>query len=1505
MGVESSRVVAAGTTLQYGVHYASSDVAVWPHLAPFAQWFTAQDALALRARLNQRTSSSMLSFAEFVAWLQNGRAPVALHQQTMPVRHDVLTPEFVSDSDLAKMIGAVAPEDPATTRVLEMHLEHVFHSFKGANSSKVYAMEVLAALVLVSRAIWSFDEKVRVLMELFHDAALSARHAAAAGVGCSASSSERCFKETDVAQLLLCAMRGVAKVTVGVGSVWEHHGIAVTSVARQLSAACVDDALEARKRLQPHESGQVSPSNHSRAVSSPKRLGGGGGHRYLNKHHRSCSFVLGGISAREFRQFVAHRPTIQRFVALFACEELRNPFTFAPLCSPSTGTPLPSSYRGALAKQTHLYHSLLQNYVTFEGRHAVRRLSAVVLIQCTWRRHRARSLLERHREYRAQQRHASAARLQGYLRQFWLAKVLEQHADAEREAFNGGVFVAGSGPCVPQKLSTDDSASSVTRNHPGLSVSVSPLTLLGTFKLLNVRIARVAASQNFALAVAGDRQSLFAWGRCLPCVYEGESSTRLFQPTPMRLAYAFAQEGTGLEAENAVAITQVACGLQHALVLTNDGMVHSWGFNDHGQLGHGAAETLEARTNGLMTYETYFDERDGQESEFLNEPTRLMYFLGSPAQHADPIPIQQVSCGDYYCMALSRDGDVFTWGEASEGQLGHGDAHTAFQVAFADRHMLNSAFTFLAQPEPVLALSNVDVAQISCCRNHSAALACDGRVFEWGSWGKRRGRDMENAFVPVEREYVRELRLRQLSVGDHHTLAEGSSVWMELMPPTPFAAAAAGTASDAHSNDSIDDAGVHPETDDTTDAASDLQPSTTDAFGVGKSSFYLACAAYSCSFESIERLFACSNSGDRSFCAPTKRSWECTIVEFDVDDLEDDPEELAGQQIEGGVDEDPSLLHQHEVAGDAQSVWRKRVQQFALSVEQVGRFDARVQQLRPLSYRQNHGYSYEKLLNAWLLGHVENRFVAFPRGRPAGFYVQFLVPLGAISHAESEQRAESEQADGYVAPAVVEFLVCGSSTAMRAIRKRGFAVHAFHPRMEDAKLTRIQRKKRKHLSIVTEENSLFILEFDASCLPSSFGVLSEENEDDVALSGLVVSEMTTRVLAAQESGVLAVLIVLDLFNVEPFELQFDDDSGVYIPVLMADRFALATFASDHDSLSGATKMSLHELLNLMLTSPQDGSDSEASSAPGAAPPPPMHRSVSSRFVSRPMWTVRCFRRVDTLGARVSCALANGASGVILIQDSESVEMDGETKGAPVILCGRLPSSDSLVRVDDPASAQPQQRFEDRLIAMISHEEGARLRAASHMTLCQKYMPLLSRDGSNYELVAEVAFEIRPGGTTYAWGNAQSGRLGVGPSSSDTFQDGYEALTDTTYRFLENPTPIATLAGLEMRQLECGGAHSLAITAGGKVFAWGRGSRGALAQTRASKKGGKRRSDSSEATRDLWVPKQVHGLRFENIVQATANDACSLFLTETVSPPLYRERRREIAQLKSVARKSFM
>lgn len=1326
-------------TLQCGVQYKSTDVAVWPHLFPLAQWFTAQEATVLAQQLRRRTRTNMLTEQEFSAWLLRADGDpqcILLHQRaTRPIGPD----DVLAVPAPWQTTGQTStPQEQNASLLMEMYLAHVFHAFLRPNSRKLYALEFLAALVVISRAIWDLDQKLQLLIELFHDRARSSS-------GHEHPLQKR-LKEADVAQLVLCVMNGVAKATMGVQRVWAAFGLKSVTLARQLAADCM-----------------------SHAAGSGRT-----------------------ITAKELTTFVRSKADLLHFLALFGGEELRNPFTFGVLRSPCTGLSMPNTYAPMLDHQTKLYDQLVAQYVSFVGRQDKRSHAAALLIQSTWRRRCSQSLLGLHKDEYTRQRHISATKLQRGIKQCHFARLVQKYAEAERQAFNGGVLVAGSGACVPG-------------NGPR-ALPAKALHLVDSFKLNQVQIWSVVLSQTCALALGEDARTLYAWGNCLPRVYSQEAtikeddSVSLLGPVPRRLAFAFPPGRH---------VLQLACGLQHALALTDDGMVFSWGFNDHGQLGHGPAETLSARTDGQTTYALHYDPRDGRASEFLAEPTPLLYFFGAPTQHAEPIAIQQVCCGDYYSMALSREGDVFTWGEASEGQLGHGDAHPAFQVAFVDPHMMNSAYTFLSQPEPVLALNDLQIVQIACRKNHSVALTSDSRLLEWGNWGKRRGRDCEHAFEPVEllRASVQALQLRQMAVGDHHIVAEGSSVWLSLADgqEQPFAAA-----------------------------------------GVDRT-MYMACATYSCP---LDRLEAMARDGN---------SWTCVFLDAEIEDLEDhDDSDLAPttteiETVDGSSSEEP--LSRFARGG----LWSKRVAPFALTpTDQRARFAHRVGSHRVSSDGDS---SYARALASWLEGRVEGRFVVVQRGKPAGLYIQIL--CGSTDSKETNfSRDIIGNASEHNAN-LLEFAVVGSSTAHACeLTPLGFATRIYHRSMREHAARKARKRLQAQQAIASlESHSLWVIEFNERSVELEY----DGDDGERALLGdwtqRVLDAMTQQVLAAQEAGALSVLLVLDFFDAEPFELQLEPDSGIYIPMFMIKRDASAAWAASSASATAAdpeakrTPPTFAQVLEQLLVPP-------SSSASGSM--------------------VRCFQRVDTLQKRIDAALTYGARGVIVVQDSRSLEMDGETAGAP-IFC-ELPS-------------QQPHHFSDRLIAMISAADGERLHTAAKLTPAAA---VLESDAS-YDLIVDVQLSVRSGGTTYAWGNAQNGRLGIG-QATEIFQDGYEALTDTAYRFVDQPTALAVLAGQELRQLVCGSAHTLAVTTTGKVLTWGKGKRGELAQRGGTRSIARKGNRPSQPLEDQWIPRPVSGLHYETIVHAAANDACSMFVTEMVTSSIYRERRRTIAQLKALARR---
>ncbi|THU54002.1 hypothetical protein C4D60_Mb10t20370 [Musa balbisiana] len=140
-------------------------------------------------------------------------------------------------------------------------------------------------------------------------------------------------------------------------------------------------------------------------------------------------------------------------------------------------------------------------------------------------------------------------------------------------------------------------------------------------------------------------------------------------------------------------IRQVSCGSVHVVALSEDGLLQAWGYNEYGQLGRGfTSEGLQ----GARILNAY--------ARFLDEPPEL-------------VKIRQVACGEYHTAAISEDGDVYTWGLGSMGQLGHCSPQSG------DKELL---------PRRVVALDGITVKDVACGGVHTCALTAQGALYTWG-----------------------------------------------------------------------------------------------------------------------------------------------------------------------------------------------------------------------------------------------------------------------------------------------------------------------------------------------------------------------------------------------------------------------------------------------------------------------------------------------------------------------------------------------------------------------------------------------------------------------------------------------------------------------------------------------------------------------------------------------------------------------------------------------------
>ncbi|XP_011141461.1 E3 ubiquitin-protein ligase HERC2 [Harpegnathos saltator] len=168
----------------------------------------------------------------------------------------------------------------------------------------------------------------------------------------------------------------------------------------------------------------------------------------------------------------------------------------------------------------------------------------------------------------------------------------------------------------------------------------------------------------------------------------------------------------------------VHSGGKHALALTQDGKVFSWGEGEDGKLGHGNCTTLDK--------------------------PRLIESLKSKR-------IRDIACGSGHSAAIASNGELYTWGLGEYGRLGHGD--TATQM----------------KPKLVQALSGQRVVQVACGSRdaQTMSLTADGCVYTWGDgdFGKLGRGGSDGCYTPLLVDRLNGLGVVQVECGAQFSLA--------------------------------------------------------------------------------------------------------------------------------------------------------------------------------------------------------------------------------------------------------------------------------------------------------------------------------------------------------------------------------------------------------------------------------------------------------------------------------------------------------------------------------------------------------------------------------------------------------------------------------------------------------------------------------------------------------------------------------------------------------------
>ncbi|MBI5407832.1 MAG: thrombospondin type 3 repeat-containing protein, partial [Nitrospirae bacterium] len=277
----------------------------------------------------------------------------------------------------------------------------------------------------------------------------------------------------------------------------------------------------------------------------------------------------------------------------------------------------------------------------------------------------------------------------------------------------------------------------------------------------------------------------------------------------------------------AVFSARIAAGYYHTAMVTDDGTVWTWGYNNAGQLGDGTnkASSTPVQVSGLTSimaisageYHTVALKTDGTVwswgANWLNQ-------LGDGTSNAANTPVQvsglsdivAIASGQHHNLALKNDGTVWAWGYNGEGRLGDGTTANRsapvqvsgltgiVAIAGGDRHTValrndgtvwswgsnnggqlgNGTWTDSSIPVQVSSLTGITA--VSAGNTFSEALKGDGTVWTWG-WNEsgRLGNGLSgggyNSNIPVQA--IGLSGIKALSAGNGHSLAlkNDGTVW--------------------------------------------------------------------------------------------------------------------------------------------------------------------------------------------------------------------------------------------------------------------------------------------------------------------------------------------------------------------------------------------------------------------------------------------------------------------------------------------------------------------------------------------------------------------------------------------------------------------------------------------------------------------------------------------------------------------------------------------------------
>lgn len=315
---------------------------------------------------------------------------------------------------------------------------------------------------------------------------------------------------------------------------------------------------------------------------------------------------------------------------------------------------------------------------------------------------------------------------------------------------DGAVYTFGKGHHGQLGVNIFDGKTDDMKSHNGgndENVDENDDDAYGPFKIIDTDIAPGQEKNVVGVSAGFDHTMIVYRNGTAKCFGRGASgrlgidNSKSDEHKPIPITHVMNTSTNRASSTKNTKFIATGAGLVHTALISDIGEVYTVGHHRNGRLGHG-------RVGGMRTRSGAANVRDGEPQLVPRKITSLQ-----------KLRIIQVALGSYHTAVLTSEGEVYSFGHGSSGQLGLGNAD--------DVHSPTKVKGLVFKGDPVI--------QIAAGYEHTAALTLSGAVYTFGlgERGQLGHGSQYNEFYPrivkdLNRFYGHAV---QISAGGYHTVA--------------------------------------------------------------------------------------------------------------------------------------------------------------------------------------------------------------------------------------------------------------------------------------------------------------------------------------------------------------------------------------------------------------------------------------------------------------------------------------------------------------------------------------------------------------------------------------------------------------------------------------------------------------------------------------------------------------------------------------------------------------